>query len=117
MNGKPIKPNSLNNYVRGRNRVIRDIPEKENYFYCSECVKEELEIYGESFWNRIFQVPGVMVCLKHKRTLLKLNINIKKNPLNKFIMPDNDMNVSEQIELGTKAFELMLKISENIEYF
>lgn len=117
MDGKPINPSSLNNYVRGRKRVVQDIPEKENYFYCSECLKEELEIYGECFWNRIFQVPGVMVCLKHKRTLLKLNISIKNNPLNKFIMPDNDMYLSEKIELGSKAFEFMLEISENIEYF
>jgi len=117
MNGKAVTSSSLDIYVKSRKRFTWDIPEKEDFFYCSECVKEELNNYGECIWNRIFQVPGVMVCSKHKRSLFKLNINIKKNPLNKFIMPDYDMNLSEEVELGSKAFELMLEISDNIEYF
>lgn len=117
MSGKPVTLGSLDIYVKSRKRFIWDIPEKENFYYCSECVKEEIENYGECFWNRIFQVPGVMVCSKHKKTLFKLNINIEKNPLNKFIMPDLDMDLSEEVELEGKTFEFMLEISGNVEYF
>lgn len=117
MNGRPVTSSSLDIYVKSRKRFTWDIPEKENFFYCSECVKEELENHGECFWNRIFQVPGVMVCSKHKKALFKLNINIKKNPINIFIMPDHNMNLSEEVELENKVFEILLDISGNVEYF
>ncbi|GMA58055.1 TniQ protein [Alicyclobacillus sacchari] len=33
--------------------------------YCSKCYSEDIEEYGESFWRRLFQVPGVLYCPKH----------------------------------------------------
>lgn len=117
MNKKYVNYYSLGIFVKNRKRFTWEIPEKEHLFYCSECVKEQLENYGECYWNRIFQIPGVMICSEHKKTLKKLNINIKKNPLNKFIMPNHEMHVAEEIELESKVFENHLEITRNIEYF
>lgn len=115
MNENSVTSRSLDIYVKSRKRFTWDIPEKDQFFYCSDCVKEELEDYGECFWNRIFQIPGVMVCSRHKKFLYKTNINIKKNPLNKFIMPDHDMNL--EVGLENKTFQFLLEITRNVEYF
>ncbi|MCF8564691.1 TnsD family transposase [Alicyclobacillus tolerans] len=41
--------------------------------YCPRCYSEDIDEYGESFWRRLHQVPGVLYCLKHE-TLLESTI-------------------------------------------
>ncbi len=41
---------------------------------CSLCVQEDEEVYGECYWHRIHQVPGVEVCPFHKVYLQNSNI-------------------------------------------
>jgi len=36
---------------------------------CVECAKESMEAYGEMFWNRSHQIPGIIICPKHKTLL------------------------------------------------
>lgn len=36
-----------------------------NYRYCPDCVIEDYKGLAYSYWRRLFQVPGVMVCPKH----------------------------------------------------
>ena len=38
--------------------------------HCPECVKEDVTNYGETFWHREHQIPGVIVCSKHNSYLL-----------------------------------------------
>lgn len=33
--------------------------------YCPMCLKEDKEMYGESYWHRTHQLPSVIVCPKH----------------------------------------------------
>jgi|GEM_PF-1079254 len=33
--------------------------------YCPVCLKEETAAYGEGYWHRLHQTPGVSVCTKH----------------------------------------------------
>lgn len=108
---------SIDKLMKGRKRYIKEIPIKESLFYCSECIKENIDKYGECYWNRIFQLPGVMICGKHGKPLSKSRLNILKNPINKFIMPDEDLEVSEEIKFDNGTFEQLLKIETNVEYF
>ena len=41
--------------------------------YCPRCCSEDMDKFGESFWRRLHQIPGVLYCLKHE-TLLKSTI-------------------------------------------
>ncbi len=34
--------------------------------YCPVCYKEDMACKGESYWRRLFQVPGVLICPIHK---------------------------------------------------
>jgi len=37
--------------------------------YCPVCMTKDLETYGEAYWHRIHQVPGVLVCPYHSAYL------------------------------------------------
>jgi Tn7-like transposition protein D/TniQ protein len=37
----------------------------ESLRFCPRCVKEDRRRYGETYWHRLHQVPGVMVCPEH----------------------------------------------------
>lgn len=39
--------------------------------YCPVCAKEQQEKYGESYWDRIMQIPELTVCPIHKCRILK----------------------------------------------
>lgn len=114
--------------VKGQNeanfsmRVIResddDVRRKDHLYYCKKCLKEQFETYGEGFWNRFHQIPGVCVCTKHKICLTKLpRYNIKKH-WNNFILPNIDdvqANVQE-IQVSNHSLEVLIDIAKDIEY-
>lgn len=52
----------------GRNRQLR---------YCPLCVREDRELYGETWWHRSAQIHGVGICVKHKCRLVSTGIQLK----------------------------------------
>lgn len=38
---------------------------KRHLRYCPVCVKEDREKFGETYWHRVHQMPGIEVCPKH----------------------------------------------------
>lgn len=51
--------------------------------FCPECLKKDIERYGEGYWHNIHQIPGVLVCPHHKVPTEDSNTVI--NDLNKSI--------------------------------
>ncbi|MCY7368821.1 MAG: TnsD family transposase [Chamaesiphon sp.] len=41
------------------------IPVPRYLRFCPQCNSEDLELYGELYWHRLHQIPGVLVCPKH----------------------------------------------------
>lgn len=37
--------------------------------FCPECVEEDIKMYGETYWHRIHQVPGLNFCINHKKPI------------------------------------------------
>lgn len=48
--------------------------------YCPQCFDEQLQIYGEWYWSRLWQVPGVTCCPQHGKLL---NSSVKYRPIHK----------------------------------
>jgi len=38
---------------------------KNRFFVCPDCLTEQLSTHGECYWNRLWQIPLVKVCLLH----------------------------------------------------
>lgn len=43
--------------LKGKPRTLR---------YCPECAREDRRLYGETYWHRLPQVPGVEACTVHE---------------------------------------------------
>lgn len=37
--------------------------------FCPDCVEEDVQAYGEPYWHRAHQLPGVIICPKHALAL------------------------------------------------
>jgi hypothetical protein len=44
--------------------------------HCEQCVAEDILAYGETYWHRVHQVPGVYVCPKHGTVTADSDISI-----------------------------------------
>ena len=52
--------------------------------YCPKCNNENLEKYGEIFWNRNHQIPGIGICVEHDcflEDIIQDNSTYTKYPL------------------------------------
>src|SRR5216683_720852 len=49
------------------------LPKAEIFRFCSICVNEDRHCWGECYWHRIHQAPGVEVCPAHRCVLHKIN--------------------------------------------
>ena len=48
--------------------------------FCPECHAADLRRFGEGYWHRRHQAPGVWFCDKHRTPLLKVSVpNMRKN--------------------------------------
>lgn len=43
--------------------------------YCPECAREDLLLYGEMYWHRLPQLPGVLICPRHHTPILESNVS------------------------------------------
>jgi hypothetical protein len=46
----------------------------KSLYYCCSCIEKDKENYGEAYWHRIHQVPGVYVCPYHGEILMKYEV-------------------------------------------
>lgn len=78
--------------------------------YCPMCVKENRNKYGETYWNRLHQVPELTVCPKHKCKLLNSTIKKDRHKMHTFNTAENNIT-NLKFEKGS---DLEIKIAEYI---
>lgn len=49
-------------------------PKNTHLKFCEECWQEDVKKYGEPYWHRMHQLPGVLVCPIHKRVLMNSTV-------------------------------------------
>jgi hypothetical protein len=56
--------------ARGTGAVTQSVSDNvDGRRWCNQCAREELARSGESYWHRSHNLPGVLVCLKHRAML------------------------------------------------
>ena len=38
--------------------------------YCPQCIEQQLSVYGERYWRRTHQLPGIEICSEHQCRLM-----------------------------------------------
>ena len=51
---------------------------KNSLYYCPACAEEELSRYGEPYWHRMHQIPGVDICLTHRLKLCESGMTMRQ---------------------------------------
>ncbi|WP_026659822.1 TniQ family protein [Butyrivibrio sp. AC2005] len=100
------KVKALNYITEGNGKYVNILPLPamgERYLrYCPLCAKEDREQYGETYWNRKHQIPGVPVCPKHGCQLENTNIHISGKTSPRLFVAEvevpYDMPVIEKME-------------------
>lgn len=58
--------------ARGTGAVTQSVSDNvDGRRWCKQCARDELSRIGESYWHRSHNLPGVVVCLKHRAILSK----------------------------------------------
>lgn len=89
----PVVKMGLNSSGIVRNKYLR---------ICPECCREDVFLYGETFWHRAHQLDGILVCHKHRLWLQATPYHLRIAPRASF--PDATVawesgNFSEACEL------------------
>jgi len=94
----------LKNFMIGKKTrsiaLLAKIPKLElynssNLKFCSLCLEQDLKIYGETYWHRSHQMPGITICLNHDQQLLESRATTEAISRN-FILPTfNNCDVKE----------------------
>jgi hypothetical protein len=86
--------------------------------FCPECFKSDYEKYGESYWRRLHQVPGVLVCPNHYCLLSNSSISISQLNRHSFYAA-NDESCTPQIQIvrfTEKDINDLVEISREVEW-
>jgi len=103
-------------YIR---KYISSLKLPSRFKYCPICMKEDIMQFGEAYWHRIHQCPGVFICHRHAVWLENSEIDLLANPTNSLYTAENNIRKSKPrlIEnLNPKAREYLISITKDIEW-
>lgn len=85
--------------------------------FCNMCLEEDIEKYGETYWHRVHQVPGVKVCPKHKILLEDSIVEINTYNKQEYIAASTENCIINNIVSYPKdILEKLYVLSRDIEY-
>lgn len=58
--------------------------------YCAECVRTDDERFGQAYWHRVHQLPGVWICPIHRRVLTVADPHWCRSRNGTPFLPDDD---------------------------
>lgn len=87
--------------------------------FCPLCVQEDKKQFGECYWHRLHQVPGVEVCPIHQIAVINSGV-LKRNRSSKYNFISAECSISEtkpsSLNLSVCDQENLLKISRDAEW-
>jgi transposase-like protein len=92
-----------------------NVKQKTNLWVCSSCIDENLDVFGESYWHRTHQLPGVFICPKHETVLEETEVTVKANNQHEYIpvLPSVERKKADLEDLSKDDITLLLRVSKN----
>lgn len=94
-------------YNRG-GLMATSISSNKYFKFCPECSKEDKLKYGELYWHRIHQIPGIVICSTHKIPLLDSKVLIHQENKHEYICANEEnckLNSSNEVNKQTTLDE------------
>lgn len=68
--------------------------------YCNKCVAYDTKIYGEPYWHRIHQLPGIYICPLHSVPTIEADIDLNEVHRDYYPFPFKLNNSAQSYEPG-----------------
>lgn len=119
----PERKEVVYNLMKGKNGgdiynrvglMATSISSNKYFKFCTECVKEDKLRYGELYWHRIHQIPGISICSKHKIPLLDSKVLIHSENKHEYIYATEENCLSNEVNNPTtlKEKEMMFRLNK-----
>ena len=105
--GKPI-------FQIARIAVTEKNENRQSLRFCDQCFEEDLQQYGEAYWHRMHQIPGVLVCLTHG-TILRSLVLTQEGYLNCYAADLESCSIEpDEAPCREDTLQQLLTIAEDI---
>lgn len=86
--------------------------------FCPACFREEQEKYGEAYWHRLHQLPGVVVCPAHLTMLQDSSVAIRAANKHEFIAASEDCCLPKlrQVTYLSNTFKQLVGLAQDVEW-
>ncbi|NBD25635.1 TnsD family Tn7-like transposition protein [Paenibacillus glycinis] len=85
--------------------------------YCPECVKEQLETFGQPYWKRSHQIVGALYCLKHEIPLQDTIVLSSDHSLGYFCLDEDVLSpVAPEIKFSDEIKKFNLQYIRESSY-
>ncbi|MDJ0577721.1 MAG: TniQ family protein [Xenococcaceae cyanobacterium MO_234.B1] len=95
---------------------ISDKERNEVLKFCPKCCAEDTRKYGEAYWHRQHQIPGMLVCLKHKISLLDSEILLENKQIHYYAASQIDLSETEKHLYNEEFRQLALSINQELDW-
>tara|TARA_B100000929_G_scaffold277613_1_gene253182 strand:+ start:422 stop:1951 length:1530 start_codon:yes stop_codon:yes gene_type:complete len=95
--------------IHTRSGIAASAVKQQEYFrYCPQCLREQLGIFGECYWQRIHQLPALVFCGKHSCFLEYSTISFHPKEKHLFIVANESKLNADIRQVELKDFERAL---------
>lgn len=86
---------------------------KSRFRFCERCLGDDRLEFGQPYWHRVHQLPGVWVCPKHAQALCELDFGTVQLKRHKLFLPDDPLVEvsSQQRSFASNQMEALLRIA------
>ena len=84
--------------------------------FCPLCLEEDTQKYGEAYWHRMHQIPGVFVCLIHGIALQNSIVPVETGGIDYYATsPENCLFNPQEITYSDDTLSKLLMFAKDIE--
>ncbi|MDZ8070952.1 MAG: TnsD family Tn7-like transposition protein [Nostoc sp. DedQUE08] len=89
-----------------------------NYLrFCPQCILEDKKQFGECYWHRIHQVPGVEICLIHSIILQKSEVGSGHHSRGLVLAEEAvKTKINNSLKLSNVNFKHFIQLAHNIDW-
>ncbi|MEM1171187.1 MAG: TnsD family transposase [Cyanobacteria bacterium P01_H01_bin.35] len=94
------------------------IPMLQVFRFCPDCLKQDEKQYGETYWHRIHQTPGVLVCPHHGTPLHNSSVTFQRLNQHEYeaASPENCQKNASVTDYSPKVLKILLKLAQDIAW-
>ncbi len=84
---------------------------------CPKCIAEDRERFGECYWHRVHQLPGVKVCPAHKVNLhFSTARAANERTRYEFVSAESALHSLQRIDLPESYCEIFLRLAQDAQW-